>query len=72
LNARKPFAIVDDKVIPCVLSERFRNDEPQSAQRQDDRERRLIANVLRMFHVVSIGNASAGPWPEWTHRTRLR
>jgi hypothetical protein len=51
-------AIVDNKVIACVLSERHQNREACHPECEHDREGSLVAYVLRMraLHVATLGN----------------
>jgi hypothetical protein len=49
LHARESAAVVEDEVVPGVLSERNKDCVPRHPQREDHRERRLISNILRVF-----------------------
>jgi hypothetical protein len=69
LNASKMIAIVDDKVITGVLAERQEDREAGSTESEHDRERRPVADVLRVLHILSLHQGSAGPCPEQTTRS---
>jgi hypothetical protein len=51
---------LDRQVVPRVLAERQEDAIPDLPQCQDDRERRSIADVLRMLDVVMIANTADG------------
>jgi hypothetical protein len=64
LNADKTRLEINHEVIPRVLSERQEEIEARIVQSQHDCESRPVADPFRVFHVASLANASAGPWPE--------
>jgi hypothetical protein len=58
LDSGKRVAVVDDKVIAGVLSERHENCEARHPKSEHDGERGLITDILRMnaLHVAMLGN----------------
>jgi hypothetical protein len=53
LHAPQTRAGVDHEVIARVFAEREKDPVPLEAKREHDRERRLVADVLRVFHTVN-------------------
>jgi hypothetical protein len=60
LDAADSAAIVDDEVVAGVLAEGHENAVTGVSERDDDRQRRAVADILRMLHVVGIANTSDG------------
>jgi hypothetical protein len=58
LDSTKGSAVVGDEVIPGVLSEGHQDSESGSSQGEDDRDRRVVADVLWMLHSASVPAAS--------------
>src|SRR5213082_2936362 len=56
----------EHEVATRVLAKRQVDAVTEFAQYGNDRERRAIADVLRMLHVAKLADASAGPCPAQT------
>jgi hypothetical protein len=66
LDSCETHAIVDNKVIACVLPERNRDSESDRAQRDHHGQCGSVADVLWMIHEARLPAGSAGPCPEQT------
>jgi len=60
LQTEKVTGLVDDEVATRVLTEWDVKSHSAEAKRRHDRQRRAIADVLRMIHVVKIAYESDG------------
>jgi hypothetical protein len=54
LDASESTAIIDDEVVACVLAERDKERITRCLQSEHRRERRPVADLLRMFHTSSL------------------
>ena len=64
LHLAEVAAVVGDEVVARVLAERHRDSISGTLQRQDDRERRVVADVLRMLHALRVPAVSDRPCPK--------
>jgi hypothetical protein len=66
LNAGETHPVVDDQVTTGVLTEWKVDRKIGISKGEHDRELRPVTDRLRMFHLLSVPEVSAGPCPNQT------
>lgn len=64
LNAMKPAALIDDKVVSRVFAEGDMYRVAVFTEREHDRKLRAIADVFGVLHDLILPGPSAGPCPK--------